>query len=188
MAPKRPATRSRLPRTTRAAATPRSGSSRRSQQIKRDSEALDRRSIAVGPFARLDAGAVAERDGKTRGVISHLFGSQAAFQAETMERRARRRRLDRAGRAPRPAEHRRRGRLARRPARRPGGARAAPRRAPADRLRDAVGAVAEHRPLRAVERAHQRAEPRGAPAVDRPARAGVRARRSSTSGCGCATA
>ena len=56
------------------------------QQIKRDSEALDRRSIAVGPFARLDAGAVAERDGKTRGVISHLFGSQAAFQAETMER------------------------------------------------------------------------------------------------------
>jgi hypothetical protein len=44
------------------------------------------RSIAVGPFARLDAGAVAERDGKTRGVISHLFGNQAAFQAETMER------------------------------------------------------------------------------------------------------
>ena len=56
------------------------------QQIKRDSEALDRRSTAVGPFARLDASDVAERDGKTRGVISHLFGSQAAFQAETMAR------------------------------------------------------------------------------------------------------
>ena len=76
----------RCPGTRRVAATSRSGSSPRCEQIKRDSEALDRRSIAVGPFARLDAGAVAERDGKTRGVISHLFGSQAAFQAETMER------------------------------------------------------------------------------------------------------
>jgi hypothetical protein len=56
------------------------------EQIKLDSELLDRRSTAVGPFARLDAGAVAGRDGKTRGVISNLFGNQAAFQAETMER------------------------------------------------------------------------------------------------------
>ena len=40
--------------------------------------------IAVGPFARLDAGAVAAHDGKTRGSITNLFGSQAAFQAETM--------------------------------------------------------------------------------------------------------
>jgi len=54
------------------------------EQIKRDSEALDDHSIAVGPFARLDANAVAARDGKTRGVISNLFGSQAAYQAETM--------------------------------------------------------------------------------------------------------
>jgi hypothetical protein len=54
------------------------------QQIKRDSELLDDRSIAVGPFARLDANAVAAQDGKTRGAISNLFGSQAAFQAETM--------------------------------------------------------------------------------------------------------
>lgn len=54
------------------------------EQIKKDSEALDDHSIAVGPFARLDANAVAARDGKTRGVISNLFGSQAAFQAETM--------------------------------------------------------------------------------------------------------
>jgi hypothetical protein len=55
------------------------------EQIRTDSKALDRQSIAVGPFARLDANAVAARDGKTRGVISNLFGSQAALQAETME-------------------------------------------------------------------------------------------------------
>ncbi len=54
------------------------------EQIKRDSETLDLTSIAVGPFARLDANEVAARDGKTRGVISNLFGSQAAFQAATM--------------------------------------------------------------------------------------------------------
>ena len=33
---------------------------------------------------RLDSNAVAAKDGKTRGTISNLFGSQAAFQAETM--------------------------------------------------------------------------------------------------------
>ncbi len=55
------------------------------EQIKKDSETLDLHSIAVGPFARLDANEVAARDGKTRGVISNLFGSQAVFQAETME-------------------------------------------------------------------------------------------------------
>jgi hypothetical protein len=54
------------------------------EQIKKDSESLDDHAIAVGPFARLDAGAVAAQDGKTRGAISNLFGSQAAFQAETM--------------------------------------------------------------------------------------------------------
>jgi hypothetical protein len=54
------------------------------EQIKKDSETLDAHSIAVGPFARLDANEVAARDGKTRGVISNLFGSQAAFQAATM--------------------------------------------------------------------------------------------------------
>ena len=56
------------------------------EQIRRDSEALDARAIAVGPFARLDANAVAAQDGKTRGAITNLFGSQAAFQAGTMER------------------------------------------------------------------------------------------------------
>jgi hypothetical protein len=54
------------------------------EQIRKDSEGLDDRSIAIGPFARLDANTVAARDGKTRGAISNLFGSQAAFQAETM--------------------------------------------------------------------------------------------------------
>ncbi len=54
------------------------------KQIQKDARKFDRRPIAVGPFARLDAGAVAARDGKTRGAITNLFGSQAAFQAETM--------------------------------------------------------------------------------------------------------
>ena len=54
------------------------------EQIKTDSEGLDAGTVAIGPFARLDANTVAARDGKTRGVISNLFGSQAAFQAETM--------------------------------------------------------------------------------------------------------
>jgi hypothetical protein len=54
------------------------------EQIQRDSELLDDDAIAVGPFARLDAGAVAAHDGKTRGAITNLFGSQANFQAETM--------------------------------------------------------------------------------------------------------
>jgi hypothetical protein len=54
------------------------------EQVRRDAEMLDDRSIAVGPFARLDANAVAARDGKTRGAITNLFGSQAAFQVETM--------------------------------------------------------------------------------------------------------
>jgi hypothetical protein len=50
------------------------------QQIAQDA----RQEIALGPFARLDANAVAAQDGKTRGAITNLFGSQAAFQAETM--------------------------------------------------------------------------------------------------------
>lgn len=54
------------------------------EQIRRDSEAVDGDAIAVGPFARLDAETVAARDGKTRGAVTNLFGSQAAFQVETM--------------------------------------------------------------------------------------------------------
>jgi len=55
------------------------------EQIRDDAEALDRESIPVGPFARLDANVVAAREGKTRGSITNLFGSQGSFQAETME-------------------------------------------------------------------------------------------------------
>ena len=55
-------------------------------QIRRDSQALEARAIAVGPFARLDANAVAVEDGKTRGAITNRFGSQAAYQVATMER------------------------------------------------------------------------------------------------------
>jgi len=54
------------------------------EQIREDSERLDREALPVGPFARLDANKVAAREGKTRGAISNLFGSQAALQAETM--------------------------------------------------------------------------------------------------------
>ena len=86
MAAKRPAGRSTLPKDEARRRYVEIGQLAALEQIKRDSEQLDRRSTAVGPWARLDAGAVAGRDGKTRGVISHLFGSQAAFQAATMER------------------------------------------------------------------------------------------------------
>ena len=85
MAQKRPAGRSTLPKDEARRRYVEIGLVAALEQIKRDSELLDRRSTAVGPFARLDAGDVAGRDGKTRGVISNLFGSQAAFQAETME-------------------------------------------------------------------------------------------------------
>lgn len=54
------------------------------EQIRKDSRLLDEQAISVGPFARLDAEAVAARDRKTRGAITNLFGSQASFQAETM--------------------------------------------------------------------------------------------------------
>ena len=54
------------------------------ERIRHDADVLDANALAIGPFARLDAGAVAARDGKTRGAITNLFGSQAAYQAETM--------------------------------------------------------------------------------------------------------
>jgi hypothetical protein len=54
------------------------------EQIRKDSQLLGEGALAVGPFARLDAEAVAARDGKTRGAITNLFGSQAAFQAAAM--------------------------------------------------------------------------------------------------------
>lgn len=54
------------------------------EQIRKDAKLLDGGATAVGPFARIDANAVGARDGKTRGAVTNLFGSQAAFQAETM--------------------------------------------------------------------------------------------------------
>ncbi len=54
------------------------------EQIHDDAGRLEAGEIAIGPFARLDAGAVAGRDGKTRGAITNLFGSQTAYQAATM--------------------------------------------------------------------------------------------------------
>src|SRR5262245_28377612 len=54
------------------------------EQIQKDSQLLRDQAMAVGPFARLDAGVVAAEDGKTRGAITNLFGSQAAFQAASM--------------------------------------------------------------------------------------------------------
>jgi hypothetical protein len=39
----------------------------------------------LGPFARIDATEIAQREGKTRGVISNLFGSQGAFQVAVMD-------------------------------------------------------------------------------------------------------
>jgi hypothetical protein len=54
------------------------------EQVQRDARLLDAQALAVGPFNRLDANAVAAADGKTRGAITNLFGSQAAFRAETM--------------------------------------------------------------------------------------------------------
>jgi hypothetical protein len=54
------------------------------EQIRRDAGQLESDAMAIGPFARLDAGAVAARDSKTRGAITNLFGSQAIYQAQTM--------------------------------------------------------------------------------------------------------
>ena len=188
MAAKRPAGRSTLPKDEARRRYVEIGQLAALEQIKRDSELLDKRSTAVGPFARLDAGAVAGRDGKTRGVISNLFGSQAAFQAETMERA-----LD-AGdwieslEYPAPADHPDAGAWLDALFAARVGARAAPGRQAEGRLRLAVGAVAEHRPLRRLEQAHQRAQHGGERAVDAPARAGLRRGDRALRARGCATA
>jgi AcrR family transcriptional regulator len=56
------------------------------QQIRAEAEEIDGSDVAtpLAAFARLDAGEVARRVGKTRGSITNLFGSQASFQAATM--------------------------------------------------------------------------------------------------------
>jgi hypothetical protein len=55
------------------------------EQIRLDAGRLDNKAIAIGPFSRLDAETVAAREGKTRGAITNLFGSQAAYQIATMD-------------------------------------------------------------------------------------------------------
>ena len=109
------------------------------EQIRRDSEALDERALAVGPFARLDANAVAARDGKTRGAITNLFGSQAAFQAETMALALSAGDWIERVELPEPTALRCRRGLGRRAARRRVGARPAPRRRAGRELRHASG-------------------------------------------------
>ena len=59
------------------------------RQLRRDALMLDAglaedRALALGPFARLQAGTVVEELGKTRGAINHLWGSQEAFRAAVM--------------------------------------------------------------------------------------------------------
>jgi hypothetical protein len=54
------------------------------ERIRKDAKLLEGGATAIGPFARIDANTVGAHDGKTRGAITNLFGSQAAFQAETM--------------------------------------------------------------------------------------------------------
>lgn len=56
------------------------------EQIRAEAERLDiaDSALPVASFARLDADEVARRVGKTRGSITNLFGSQAAFQLATM--------------------------------------------------------------------------------------------------------
>jgi hypothetical protein len=59
------------------------------EQVKLDARRLDReddeRRVAVGPFARLSAEAVASQDeGRSRGAVTNVFKSQRRFQLEAM--------------------------------------------------------------------------------------------------------
>jgi hypothetical protein len=76
--------RSNLPQSDARNRYARMGSLAVLEQIQEDSQLLKDQAIAVGPFTRLDAGTVAAKDGKTRGAITNLFGSQTAFQAAAM--------------------------------------------------------------------------------------------------------
>ena len=136
------------------------------EQIKVDAESLHTGSVAIGPFASLDANAVAARDGKTRGVIANLFGSQAAFQAETMALALSAEELIEQIVYPRPADYPSAdewvdaffaGQSARGPRH---GAE------PVDDYAAQLGAVAERRALRALERGGRRPEPAGEPGLD----------------------
>ena len=103
MAPKRPAGRSTLPRDEARRRYVEIGQLAALEQIKRDSEALDRRSIAVGPFARLDAGAVAEPRRQDARRDLEPVRQPGRLPGRDDGAGARRGRLDRAARAtPRP--------------------------------------------------------------------------------------
>jgi hypothetical protein len=54
------------------------------EQVRDAARKADKVPTAIGPFTLLDSNVAAARDRKTRGSISNLFGSQAAFQTETM--------------------------------------------------------------------------------------------------------
>ena len=178
----------RCPRTRRGAATWRWGELDALEQIKRDSEVLDSRAIAVGPFARLDA----ERRRRARRqdarrdhepvrqpgrVPGRDDGAGARASATGSSRSSTRRRPT--SRTPAP------GSTPSSPASPRAGRSTA--REPAVDYADAVGAVAERRALRDVERARQRAEHGRAHAVGRAARPRSAARWS-TSACSCVTA
>ena len=148
---------------------------------------LDDHSIAVGPFARLDANAVAARDGKTRGAISNLFGSQAAFQAETMALALSAGDWIERIEYPDPRDVPGRRRVARRVPRR--ASRRAARATAATRPSTTASLWAlwlSAVPVRAVERAGQPAEHGGARPGGRGASSGCSAARSTTSGSRCA--
>ncbi len=144
------------------------------EQIRKDAELLDSDAIAVGPFARLDANAVAARDGKTRGAITNLFGSQAAFQAETMALALNAGDWIEPIEFPAPADFPTRRGVGRRLLGRPVGARAAARRQADRELRVPLGALAQHRALRPLERADQPAQHGGVRAVAGAAGGGAR--------------
>ena len=81
---KKPRTRSTLSKSDARRRYQEMGGLAALEQISRDSAALDDDAFAIGPFARIDADEVAAWDGKTRGAITNLFGSQAAYQVEVM--------------------------------------------------------------------------------------------------------
>ena len=153
------------------------------EQIREDSEtldaAIDRGRPVRAPRRRRRRGpATARRAARSR----NLFGSQAAFQAETMASALERRRLDREARRPRTRPTSRPRRRGSTPARRRVGARAAARRRSRRCDYGFLWALwLEHGALRPVERARPRAEHGRARPAAAPARGGHRRGARSTS-------
>lgn len=81
--------RSRMTRGDARDAYVRAGELEVFRQLQRDGSTLDSmladdRAMAVGPFSRLQADAVVDGLGKTRGAINNLWGNQEAFRAAIM--------------------------------------------------------------------------------------------------------